>query len=93
MNCNDLYAVICARRDAPTAQSYTARLIAGGEDQILKKVGEEAMEVILATKGQGRQRIIEEVTDLTYHMLVLLAQQQIPLEDIEAEITRRHAAG
>ena len=93
MNCNDLYAVICARRDAPTAQSYTARLIALGEDEILKKVGEEAMEIILATKGQGRQRIIEEVSDLTYHVLVLLAQQQIPLEEIEAELTRRHTVG
>jgi phosphoribosyl-ATP pyrophosphohydrolase len=87
---DDLYAIICERRDYPTAQSYTARLIAQGEDEIVKKVGEEAVEVILATKGQGDQRVVEEVADLAYHVLVLLAFRGISPEAVRAELARRH---
>ncbi len=90
MTLDDLYQIICQRRDHPTAQSYTARLMAAGEDEILKKVGEEAMEIILAAKGQGDQRLIEEVSDLTYHLLVLLAYKRIELSAIQAELERRH---
>ena len=71
MTLDELYQIICERRDNPSTQSYTARLMAEGEDEIVKKVGEEAVEVILAAKGQGNQRLIEEVADLTYHALVL----------------------
>ncbi len=87
---NELYDIICERRDHPNAQSYTARLMAEGEDEMLKKVGEEAMEVILAVKGQGDQRVIEEVADLTYHVLVVLASRGLTPGDILAELTRRH---
>jgi phosphoribosyl-ATP pyrophosphohydrolase len=90
MDLNDLYQTICQRRDNPTAQSYTARLMAAGEDEIVKKVGEESVEVILAAKGQGEQRIIEEVADLTYHVLVLLAFRGISPEAIRAELEQRH---
>lgn len=90
MNINDLYAVICERRDNPSAQSYTARLIAQGEDEIVKKVGEEAIEVILAAKGQGDQRVVEEVADLTYHVLVLLASRGIAPDAIRQELEKRH---
>lgn len=90
MNLNDLYTVICDRRDNPSAKSYTNRLMDEGEDEILKKVGEEAMEIILAAKGQGDQRIIEEVSDLAYHVLVLLSYRRIPLEAIQAELAKRH---
>lgn len=90
MDLNELFDVICERRDNPSSQSYTARLIAEGEDEIIKKVGEEAVEVILAAKGQGDQRLIEEVADLTYHLLVLLAFRQLSPEDIRAELARRH---
>jgi phosphoribosyl-ATP pyrophosphohydrolase len=90
MDLNDLFTVICERRDNPSSQSYTARLIAQGEDEIIKKVGEEAVEVILAAKGQGDQRLVEEVADLTYHVLVLLAYHQLSPEDIRAELERRH---
>ena len=65
-------------------------MIAQGEDEIVKKVGEEAVEVILAAKGQGNQRLIEEVADLTYHVLVLLAYRGLSPEDIRAELARRH---
>lgn len=90
MNADNLYEIICQRRDAPSEKSYTASLMAKGEDEILKKIGEEAMEVILAAKGQGDARLIEEVSDLTYHVLVLLAYKRLSPEDIWAELERRH---
>ena len=90
MDLDELYRVICERRDNPSAGSYTSRLMTEGEDKILKKVGEEAMEVILAVKGQGDQRIIEEVSDLVYHALVMLAYKGITPDDIRAELGRRH---
>lgn len=90
MTLDELFTVICDRRDAPTAQSYTARLMAAGEDEILKKIGEEAMEIILAAKGQGDQRLVEEVSDLAYHLLVLLAYKRLSPADIRAELERRH---
>ncbi len=90
MNLDDLYQIICERRDNPSAQSYTARLMAEGEDEIVKKVGEEAVEVILAAKGQGDARLVEEVADLTYHVLVLLAYRRLTPQDIRGELARRH---
>jgi phosphoribosyl-ATP pyrophosphohydrolase len=85
----ELYQTICERRDHPQPGSYTASLLDKGEDEIVKKVGEEAVEVILAAKSQGRQRLVEEVADLSYHVLVLLASRGIPLSEIEAELQRR----
>jgi phosphoribosyl-ATP pyrophosphohydrolase len=70
--------------------SYTARLFEAGEDEIVKKVGEEAVEVILAAKGQGDVRLVSELADLYYHTLVLLAYRDLSLADVEAELTRRH---
>jgi len=90
MNLDDLYQIICERRDNPSTQSYTARLMAEGEDEIVKKVGEEAVEVILAAKGQGDARLVEEIADLTYHVLVLLAYRRLTPEDIRGELARRH---
>jgi len=86
---NELFAVIQERKHNPPPGSYTAQLLAAGEDQILKKVGEEAMEVILAAKGQGDQRLISEVADLIYHLLVLLAACDLSLADVEAELAAR----
>ncbi len=88
---HQLFDIIEERRLQPREGSYTAALFAGGEDLILKKVGEEAMEVILATKGQGNERVIEEVADLFYHLLVLLSWRGLRLEDVEAELRRRHS--
>jgi phosphoribosyl-ATP pyrophosphohydrolase len=90
MNIDTLYQIICDRRDNPSAGSYTAKLLAAGEDEIVKKVGEEAIEVILAAKAQGDGRLVEEVADLTYHVLVLLASRGLKPEDIRAELERRH---
>lgn len=85
-----LFEIIEKRKAEPAQASYTARLMAAGEDEVLKKVGEEAMEVILAAKGQGRQRLVEETADLFYHVLVLLSLRNLSLEMIEAELERRH---
>lgn len=90
MTLSRLYETICQRRDhASPNKSYTARLITEGEDKIVKKIGEEAVEVILAAKSQGDQRLIEEVADLTYHVLVLLAYRHLTPETIQAELERR----
>jgi phosphoribosyl-ATP pyrophosphohydrolase len=87
----ELEQIIAARKaSAAPESSYTARLLAAGDDEVLKKVGEEAMEVILAAKGQGRERLVEEVADLLYHVLVLLAARGLTLADVEAELARRH---
>ena len=88
---NRLFTIIEDRKANPRPGSYTNQLLSAGEDEMLKKVGEEAMEVILAAKGQGDQRLIEEVSDLFYHTLVLLASRGLSLADIEAELEKRHA--
>ncbi|NQU29994.1 MAG: phosphoribosyl-ATP diphosphatase [Anaerolineae bacterium] len=85
-----LFEIIEDRRTNPTEISYTASLFADGEDRILQKVGEEAVEVIIAAKGQGDQRIIEEVADLFYHTLVLLSAKGLSLNNVEDELRKRH---
>jgi len=90
MTIDELFEIICDRRDHPTPGSYTVRLLEQGEDEIVKKVGEEAIEIVLAVKGQGDQRLIEEVADLTYHVLVLLAARGLSPADIAAELEQRH---
>ena len=84
-----LFATILDRQATPRPGSYTVRLLDAGEDEILKKVGEEAIEVILAAKGEGDERLIAEVADLFYHLLVLLAARGLTLADVETELVRR----
>ena len=84
-----LFDTIIERQAHPRPDSYTARLLDAGEDEILKKVGEEAIEVILAAKGQGDQRLISEMADVFYHLLVLLAARGLTLDDVKAELVRR----
>jgi phosphoribosyl-ATP pyrophosphohydrolase len=85
-----LFDIIEDRKRNPIESSYTASLFAQGEDRMLQKVGEEAVEVILAAKGQGDQRVIEEVADLFYHTLVLLSAKDLTLADVETELRQRH---
>lgn len=84
-----LYQVILERKANQSDTSYTASLMQKGIDKILKKLGEEATEVIIAGKGGVREEIIYEVADLFFHTLVLLGHQDIPLEDVNAELRRR----
>jgi phosphoribosyl-ATP pyrophosphohydrolase len=90
MKLDELYAIVCERRDHPSEKSYTTQLMQAGEDEILKKIGEEAIEVVLAGKGQGDERLVEEVADLAYHALVLLAFRGLTPAAIEQELDRRH---
>jgi phosphoribosyl-ATP pyrophosphohydrolase len=87
VNLSDLFELVAGRRENAPSGSYTASLFAAG-DQL--KVGEEAIEVVLAVKGQGDARVIEEVADLYYHSLVLLASRGLTLAQVEAELERRH---
>jgi phosphoribosyl-ATP pyrophosphohydrolase len=86
---HELFDTILDRREHPRPGSYTAKLLNTGEDEILKKVGEEAMEVILAAKGQGNERLVSETADLLYHLMVLLAARGLSMADVEAELVRR----
>ena len=85
----DLAAVIEARKGAPAADSYVASLYAGGVDAILKKVGEEAVEVVIAGKGDDRDALVREVADLWFHCLVLLAARGSHPEAVTGELARR----
>lgn len=84
-----LFATIEARKTNPPPGSYTAKLFQAGEDEIVKKVGEEAIEVIVAAKGQGDERVVSETADLIYHTMVLLAARGIAWRAVEEELARR----
>ena len=84
-----VYQVILDRKANPTEKSYTTSLMCGGIDKILKKIGEEATEVVIAAKGGLQDEIVYETTDLVFHLLVLLGHQNIPPEAIYSELRRR----
>ena len=84
-----LSETLAARRQADPATSYTAKLFAKGPDSILKKIGEESAELIMAAKDGERQHIINESSDVLYHMMVLLAFYGIGIEDVLQELHRR----
>lgn len=77
------------RRAERPEGSYTASLFSKGTDAILRKVGEETMELVLAVKGEGHQRIVEEATDLLVHVTALLVNEGIDLQEIAQEMRRR----
>jgi len=78
-----------ARKGADPDTSYVARLYARGDDAILKKIGEEAAETIIAAKGGDREQVVYETADLWFHCLVLLASQGLHPRDVLAELARR----
>ncbi len=86
---DQLFATIQARKTNPPSGSYTAKLFEAGENEIVKKVGEEAIEVIVAAKGQGDDRVVSEMADLVYHAMVLLAARGIAWHAVEDELARR----
>ena len=85
-----LMELIRGRKAAPQEGSYTSYLFSKGMDKILKKVGEESTEVIIAAKGGDRAETVYEVADLAYHVMVMMIEMGIGLEDIAAELKRRH---
>ena len=87
---NSVFETIQDRQANPKPGSYTNKLLDAGIDEITKKVGEEAIEVIIAAQHQGNERLISEMADLTYHCLVLIAQMGLSPDDVAAELRRRH---
>ena len=85
----DLYATVLSRKEEKKEGSYTCYLFEKGLDKILKKCGEECSEVIIAAKNGVNQETILEISDLLYHLMVLMVQAEIPLEDVEAELEKR----
>lgn len=87
----ELRRVIAARAAAPPEESYTARLLAKGPDQVLKKIGEEATEVVLAALVQTDERLVEESADLLYHLLLALHMRGVPLARVMDELRKRRS--
>ncbi len=86
----ELERILQSRKRELPPGSYTARLFKEGEDRILKKIIEEAGEIVLAVKSGEKKEIIHEASDLLFHLLVALVEKDVTLEDIEEELKRRH---
>lgn len=85
----ELAVVLAARKSADPRSSYVAGLYAKGIDAILKKIGEEATETVIAAKGGDRQALVHELADLWFHTLVLLAHKDIAPAEVLSELERR----
>ncbi len=86
---SQVFQVICDRRDNPNQDSYTCKLLAGGDNRILKKIGEESAEVVMACKDDDADAIAGEVADLFYHTLVALAHHQVDIKDVYRQLQAR----
>lgn len=84
-----LYEVISHRRDHHTEESYTCKLMAGGDNKILKKIGEEAAEVVMACKDDDKSAIASEVADLLYHTLVAMSYHDVDVKDVYQKLQER----
>ncbi len=84
-----LFSVIDSRRGDDPSVSYTARLFADGRAKIARKTGEEALEVVIAALGEGKEKVAAESADLLYHLLVLWADADVKPQDIWTELARR----
>ncbi|MBQ2156735.1 MAG: phosphoribosyl-ATP diphosphatase [Clostridiales bacterium] len=87
----ELYSVIQDRKEHPVEGSYTNYLFDKGTDKISKKLGEEAVEVVIAASQRDRKATIQEIADLEYHLLVLMADRGITLDDVETELRSRRS--
>jgi phosphoribosyl-ATP pyrophosphohydrolase/phosphoribosyl-AMP cyclohydrolase len=85
-----LMELLAGRKERPLEGSYTSYLFSKGLDKILKKVGEESTEVIIAGKARDVRETVYEIADLTYHVLVLMLELGIPLEAVREELKKRH---
>ena len=86
---NDLFEVIKDRQRNKSEGSYTCYLFDKGTDKILKKVGEECAETIIAAKNKDREELTNEICDLAYHLLVLMANEGVDIINVEEELKRR----
>lgn len=89
MTLDNLYEIILERIREKSRGSYVAQLVKEGEDRVIQKVGEEAVEVIIAAKGKSRQRLVEEIADLYFMTLILLVKKDIVLDEIFDELAKR----
>ncbi|MBQ2881586.1 MAG: phosphoribosyl-ATP diphosphatase [Clostridia bacterium] len=87
----ELYKVVIDRKENPQEGSYTCYLFEKGLDKILKKVGEECSETIIASKNTNDEDLIGEISDLIYHLTVLMVERKISLDDVYAELDKRSA--
>ena len=87
----NLYQVVVDRKNNPQEGSYTCYLLDKGLDKILKKVGEESAETIIAAKNGIQEETVGEISDLIYHLTVMMVEQNIPLEAVLGELDRRSA--
>lgn len=86
---SQVFAVVCDRRDSPSESSYTSKLLADGDNKILKKIGEETAEVVMACKDDDPDEIAGEVADLFYHTLVALAYHNVDLKAVYRKLQER----
>ncbi|MBI4743725.1 MAG: phosphoribosyl-ATP diphosphatase [Actinobacteria bacterium] len=86
---NQLYQVVLSRREEMPENSYTTKLFKAGLDEILKKVGEESIEIILASKEDNKEHLVYEIADFIYHLIVLMVEKDISFNEIEKELVRR----
>lgn len=87
----DLYEVVLDRKENAEDGSYTGYLFEKGLDKILKKVGEESTEVIIAAKNNDNEELVGEICDLTYHLMVMMADKNIDIKLVEEELEKRRA--
>ncbi len=86
---DDLHSIILSRRSNPSEDSYVSSLFAKGKDEILKKIGEEAVEVIIASKAADKQQLVRELADLWFHCMVLMAEDGLSHGDVMKELENR----
>ncbi|MES5101085.1 phosphoribosyl-ATP diphosphatase [Agrobacterium sp. BA1120] len=86
---SDLERIVAERASASPDQSWTAKLVAAGQPRAAKKLGEEAVETVIAAISNDRKNLTDEAADLLYHLLVVLKIADIPLADVYAELERR----
>ncbi len=86
---DDIYQVILERKKNPGTDSYVSSLLSKGKDEILKKIGEESIEVIIASKAGDKKQIVGEMADLWFHCLVLMADEGVSHEEVFAELKGR----
>lgn len=85
----DLARIVAERAGASPSESYTARLIAEGQERAAKKFGEEAVEAVIAAVAGDRKQLVAEAADVLYHLMVVLQAGGVPLQDVMQELARR----
>lgn len=87
---NELFSLIKSRKELLPENSYTTKLFQEGENRIIQKVGEEAVETVIAAKNNDKNEIIDEVSDLIFHLFVMLVEKKIDLNEIVSNLIKRH---